>query len=414
MFNARGLLLYTGLLAVNFGLVVNAHFATANTISIFFGFLSTFFCIVAINKYKGNQNFLGFVFFSAFAIGIATATRNLMAVYFIQVIVVLLLIYKKKLLQFVKYAFVSGLFVVLGAFLFSPYTFINNKSFIEDGIIGIQNVQKGGQLGRTAINFIYPFFNTNKVDFDQKISNSLFINTGEVVFILSIIFIFYKFIKKRSDYDYILLSVLVVQVIFIDRYPSQMVRWYINLIPIFLIYFVYFIKEISYKKVLVVVLICFVLCLQLFRSVEYGYSKTLNDTRELADDWIKSSMLFEDAERTYKTFWGPDFSAKEVVEIEYNYYEYLHYLHERSAPEASIYFCDKDVIHDYVVVSSFVTDLYKLKESKQRYPEFSRSWNDFYDYIYINFQVVKVFKGDTLFSNPGPTITILKVQCNEN
>jgi len=413
-FNKKYSLLYSVLLAVNFGLVVDSHFATANTISIFFAFLSTLLCVLAINNGNKINKFLILVYLSSFLVGIASSIRNLMIIYFVQVLIVLFIIYKKSFLNLVKHIIISGLFVILGAFIFSPYIFINHTSFIEDGILGIENVEKGGQLGRTATNYIYPFFNNNKVDFDQKIPNSLFGNAGELTFILSIFFIFYKIIKKRSSTDLIFLSVLVLQILFINRYPSQMVRWYINLIPILLIYFVYFIKEISYKKWLVIILVCFVFGLQFFRSFEYGYSKTLNDTREIADRWIKSSALFENAERTYKTFWGPHISAKEVIEIEYNYYEYLHLLHERSAPNASWYFCNKYVKNDYVIVSSYVTNVYKLKESKKRYPEFSKSWNNFYDYVFANFKIVKVFKGDRLFSNPGPTITILKVQCNED
>ena len=413
-FSKKHSLLYSALLAVNFGLVVDSHFATANTISIFFAFLSTLFCILAINNTNKANKFFILVYTSAFLIGIASSIRNLMIIYFVQVLVALFIFYKKSFSNLLKHAVVAGLFVILGAFIFSPYIFINYTSFIEDGILGIENVQKGGQLGRTATNYVYPFFNNNKVDFDQKIPNSLPGNVGELTFVLSIFFIVYKLIKKRSVTDLILLSVLVLQILFIDRYPSQMVRWYINLTPILLIYFLYFIKEISYKKWLVIILICFVFGVQFFRSFEYGYSNTLNDTREVADKWIKSSALFENAERTYKTFWGPHFSAREIIEIEYRYYEYLHSLHERSAPNASLYFCNKSVKNDYVVVSSYVTNLYKLPESKKYYPEFSKSWNNFYDYIFTNFKIIKVFKGDRLFSNSGPTITIFKVQCNEN
>jgi len=88
-------------------------------------------------------------------------------------------------------------------------------------------------------------------------------------------------------------------------------------------------------------------------------------------------------------------------------------MHERFTPDASVFFCNKHVTNDYVIVSSYVTKAYKLNESKLCYPEFSKTWNSFYDYIDNNFIRVKVFEGDKMFDNPGPTITIYRVQCND-
>jgi len=281
-FNKSWALFYALLIAVSFGLVSDSHFATANSISIFMGSLSTLFCLIALQSKLNKKKVLLYLFMAAFLVGVATSIRNMRVLYFIQIFIVFLAVFKKDYLNLFKYLFVSVFFVILATLIFSPFVFINSKSFIEDGILGIQEVQKGGQLGRTSTGIIYPFFNNNFVDYDQKIPNSLAKNMGVITFVTSVLFICYKLYKKREVEDLVLLSVAVIQILFLIRYPSQMVRWYLNIIPILLIYFTYFSRFLYKKnKLLFIVLALFVVSTQLFYSFEFSFAKTKKDTREL-------------------------------------------------------------------------------------------------------------------------------------
>ena len=99
-----------------------------------------------------------------------------------------------------------------------------------------------------------------------------------------------------------------------------------------------------------------------------------------------------------------------MVKIPFYYYEIRHSMRNITAPKPSLFFCQNAVSQNqYVIVSSYVTNIYNYPESTKYYSDHSNSFIEFYGFIENNFELVKVINGDKLFSNPGPTIKIYKV-----
>ena len=391
------------MLAVNLGLGVHSKYATRNIISVFLAYLGLYYLFKYINRKT-----LQYLIIGSFFIGFAVVSSLERAFFIIPIVIAVYFVSEKNVWKFIKAGIISGAIFCIGMFLSSPYIFINYDRFMENGLGGQQETQSFGQIGRTALTPLYVFFNQNNVDFDQKVPNAISGNLILFVFIISIFGVLYKLIKKADRFDAILLSVLIIQLIIFSKYRSQMIRWYVALLPIFLYYFVYLTLNMKNKlKNLFVGLFIIGFLLNLFYSLEFSYSKTLPDTRVIAKDWINSNL--EKDSFLYTTYWSSNGDFKGAG-IPFYYYEQKHDMQNTLAPDFNSYFCRENLTkNEYVVVSSYVTNIYNYNETKIYYPKHSKSFINFYDLIDKNFKLVKVVKGDKLFENPGPTLKIYKV-----
>ena len=126
-----------------------------------------------------------------------------------------------------------------------------------------------------------------------------------------------------------------------------------------------------------------------------------------AKDWINSNL--EKDSFLYTTYWSSNGDFKGAG-IPFYYYEQKHDMKNTLAPDFNSYFCRENLTkNEYVVVSSYVTNIYNYYETKIYYPQHSKSFLKFYDLIDKNFKLVKVIEGDKLFSHPGPILKIYKV-----
>jgi len=401
-------LMWALLITVSFGLSVHSKYATRNIVSILYAYISLLFLIKFLNEKK-----IKYLIFGSFMVGVSIVSSIERAFFAVPIFIIILLVAKTDLLKIIKLGLISAFFIFLGMFIASPFIFLNFDRFLENGLVGQSDTQEYGQIERTATNFGYMLWNNNKVDFDNKVPNSIAGIVIPLVFVLSILGILYKLLFKRDKYDLILLGILVSQLIVFGQYRSQMIRWYIALIPIFLYYFTYFTLNTNftkYKKGLTVMFFIGV-SLNLFYSVEYSYSKTLKDTRVIAKEWLnknldKSSMLFG-------TYWSSagDFNKKGIP---FYYYEQRHNMQSTIAPDPKLFFCSINLeAKSYVVVSSYVTTIYNYPETKNYYKIHTRSFLDFYDYIDKNFKLIKTINGDELFNNPGPTLKVYEIVGNQ-
>jgi len=391
------------MVAVNFGLSVHSKYATRNIISVFLAYLGLYYLFRFINSKK-----LLYLITGSFFIGFAVVSSLERVFFVLPIVIAIYLVSQKDLVKFFKLGLVSLFFVCVAMFTTSPYIFLNFNRFMENGLGGQLETQSFGQIGRTALNQLYIFYNSNYVDFDQKVPNSIVGNLTLLVFVVSLIGIYYKLLKKRDKYDLMLLSILTFQLLVFLRYRSQMIRWYMGLFPIFLYYFVYFTLNIRSKfKYLLISIFLIGFLLNLFYSIEFSYAKTLPDTRVLAKNWINNNL--EKDSLIYNTHWSAngDFAG---IRVPFYYYEQKHNMYNTVAPNFKSFFCqDKLHKYQYVVVSSYVTNIYTYPESLKYYPRHSKSFMIFYNLIDKNFQLVKVINGDKFFKNPGPTLKIYKV-----
>ena len=391
------------MVAVNFGLSVHSKYATRNIISVFLAYLGLYYLFKFVNIKK-----LLYLIIGSFFIGFAIVSSLERAFFILPIIIAIYLVSQKDLVKFFKLGLVSLLFVCIAMFTTSPYIFLNFNRFMENGLGGQLETQSFGQIGRTALNPLYIFLNNNNVDFDQKVPNSIAGNLTLLVFVVSLIGIYYKLLKKRDKYDLMLLSILTFQLLVFSRYRSQMIRWYVGLFPIFLYYFIFFTLSIRSKfKYLLISIFLIGFLLNLFYSIEFSYTKTLPDTRVLAKNWMNSNLEKETI--VYSTYWSANGDFKGAG-IPFYYYEQKHNIHNTFAPNFKSFFCQGKLHkYQYVVVSSYVTKIYNYKESLKYYPNHSKSFIKFYNLIDKNFHLVKVISGDKLFKNSGPTLKIYKV-----
>ncbi len=265
----------------------HAHFAVPDMILTFFIILAIYFSLLAYRK-KG----LLFFILAGAAVGFATAAKypGILAAGSMVVVYVLLLFsgQEKKLRKFTGYAALCLLVAIIAFTLVSPFFWFDLDQVWSD----ISKVSDTSHVGRTDTSLL------DRANF--YLQGAIPQGVGWLIMILAGCGVIYCLWMKKKEL-WIILGFVVLYFIFLGTFESKWERYILPLVPIVIIFAVYFVWEavhLAWGKMKIFPLVLTILIIligslpslcRLIMSNEM-MAGTKNDTRVRALEWAMENL----------------------------------------------------------------------------------------------------------------------------
>ncbi|MGE5042490.1 MAG: FAD-dependent oxidoreductase [Candidatus Levyibacteriota bacterium] len=282
MFGKKAGLLAAIFFAFCVGSIQIAHFDITENIITFFGVLLCLLSIMLYQKNKPNRYVL-----SGIVLGLSVAAKSTALSFgLFPAFAVLFLLFKswrKKLavLKIIKYSLIFFLTAFLVFVIFSPYTFLDSKKFLES-----MRYESGVALGTLDVPYTLQF--TKTVPYLFQLYNFFWqIGLITVFSLLGIILMFKGFFKRLEPQRIIFLSFPIVYFLYVGSWHTKFIRFMLPVIPFFIILAAYFLISVraKFRKTGNVLILISVLISMLWAEAYFSiYLRP--QTRITASEWI--------------------------------------------------------------------------------------------------------------------------------
>lgn len=366
------------------------------------------------------------LYLSCIFLGLATSMKYLSLPAGILLLVVFY--YKRNKIS-VNFVLLSGLLIILSFIIGTPYSILDNKTFLKE-ILGIIKGPDGG-LKRQLL---YGFLTT--------LHNWIFMGNKTPVIGLICFAGIIKCMLTRKFEDVLLISIFLVYTIVNMTHYFPAWGFLFTAFPFYAVAGGRLIDELLQKNKIVAVVLILFLLLPFVESIIIDISFYLKDTRTIALEWIEKNvpqgskilidrypnspplkMTKEQLEKLYKKavelnhykkeyfYW--QLKAYSSEDYSYEIYEVYHPPHEISTIKAQVEEAQK--VKELVNVICGIDELRKMgikyfihnsysKEIAKQNPELK----NFYDKIENNTRLIKEFVPKTKL-HPGPVIRIYEL-----